>query len=397
MTSRCVPLAVVAGLALGAGCSASSSSPKSPDAPASHRLDGGGVRVDLPRGWHGRSSERERLLPGAALLHIATFPLPARDDQAATKAQAAVRPDDVLLVIAEALPGQDLPLQEPRINQRDLGASGDRFSVDRYFVERGRAFLLHATFGARSPPRKLVRDVNRVLASIDVEPRARPLTAAPDPAPPRALAPARLFPTPARVIVQCRLAQARASFPILCPVRLPRPFVGWPRDEPPDAVAEILLAPGASSRSRAQRRRAPAGGLSIGYGAPWEPSSGPDWRLHLWRNRPCCFLHFELGRRAEGRRHVPAGAEPAQLGGRRGLLKDATTYGAFSREGDHLYWANHTRFLWRENGVPYVATLHRFGTEQETRALLGRLLRQLRPVATLVSCRPRNLARAACG
>ena len=65
------------------------------------------------------------------------------------------------------------------------------------------------------------------------------------------------------------------------------------------------------------------------------------------------------------------------------MLKDATSYGLASGANDYLYWANHTRFLWRENGVDYVASLHRFGTKKETRALLGRLIRELRPAKAL--------------
>lgn len=379
-------LGLIVCLAFAAGCSGSGSSPERPAAPSPTRLTGLGLRIDVPRGWDGRIAERERLLPGAALVHVASFPLPAPDDEAASKAQAAIGGDDVLLTVSEALPGQALPLQTPRIGLHERGVSVGRYTVvDRYFVEKGRAFLLHATFGAGPPPDELIRRLNRILASLTIEPRARPLSAAPDPAPAEALAPARLSPTPARVVVQCKLAQARASFPILCPARLPRPFIGWPRDEPPRVVAEILLAPGASSRSRAERRRAAAGGVSVGYGAPWEPDSGPDWQLHLWRNRPCCFLHFEVFRRHEGPQHVPAGAVAAELGGRKGLVKDATTYGVMSRTGDYLYWANHTRFLWRENGIPYVATLHRFGTKDDTRALLGRLVRELRPARTFRS------------
>jgi hypothetical protein len=51
---------------------------------------------------------------------------------------------------------------------------------------------------------------------------------------------------------------------------------------------------------------------------------------------------------------------------RRGLLKDATSYGLGS-PNDYLYFPNHTRFLWHENGVVYVVTLHRFGTKREAR------------------------------
>jgi hypothetical protein len=376
-------LGLVVGLAFVAACSARSSEDEAPPEPIGKRVTGLGIRIDLPRGWEGRISERGWPLPGAVLVHIASFPLPARDDDDASKARKAVGRNDVLLVLSEGLRGTTLPLERPRIEPgHRLASIGPYFFIDQYFVASGRVFLLHATFGSKSPPKNLIRSVNAALASLSSEPRTRPLRPPPDPAPPRALAPVRLLPTPLRVLNQCRLAQARSSFPILCPALLPRPFLGWPRGGPPEPAAERLPAPGASWRSRSdpRYRKRSFSGVSIGYGAPWEPDSGPDWRVHLWRNRPCCFLHFEVFWRQKGRRHVPAGARPATLGGRRGLLKDATSFGLASRKNDYLYWANHTRFLWRENGVDYVATLHRFGTKQESRTLLGRLIGELRPV-----------------
>lgn len=365
-------------LVLASGCSGLRSGEEGPAERTDNRLSGHGVSVRLPQGWGGRIAERGFPLPGATVVYVASFPLPARDDEAASKTQRAVREDDVLVILSETLHDLSLPSAKPEIALNTRGSS-----VDQYFSANGRAFALHATFGAKPPAKKLIRSVNALLASLSVERRKRPLTPAPDPVPASALAPVRLFTTPARVLTQCRLAQASSRFPILCPARLPRPFLGWPRsDRLPEPSAQRLPAPEASWRSRSdlRYRKRQAGGLSIGYGAPWEPDSGPDWRLHLWRNRPCCFFHFEVFRRAEGRQHIPAGARPATLGGRRGLLKDATSYGLSSSENDYLYFSNHTRFLWHQNGVAYVATLHRFGTKQETRALLGRLIRELRPV-----------------
>jgi hypothetical protein len=366
------------------GCSGPSSGGGGPAAATRNRLSGHGLSVRLPHGWDGRIAERGFPLPGATIAYVASFPLPATDDEAASKAQNAVGRNDVLVVLSEMLRDVALPAEKPEIALGTRGASIGRDSVvDQYFIANGRAFLLHATFGSKPPAKKLIRSVNALLASLSIERRTRPLRTAPDPAPASALAPVRLLPTPARVLTQCRLAQAHSRFPILCPARLPRPFIGWPRnDRPPEPSAERLPAPGTSWRSRSdpRYRKRQAGGLSIGYGAPWEPDSGPDWRLHLWRNRPCCFLHFEVFRRAEGLQHIPAGVRPATLGGRRGLIKDATSYGLASRENDYLYFANHTRFLWHEDGVAYVATLHRFGTKQEGRVLLGRLIRELRPV-----------------
>jgi hypothetical protein len=276
------------------------------------------------------------------------------------------------VTLAETLAGFDAPSEPARIESDER-----RASVDRYVVKSGRSFWLHARLGSR----RSIQRINTVLASLSVEPRANPLRAAPDPAPAKALLPAQLSPTPTRVIAECRRAQARSRFPILCPFRLPRPFVAW-RGDLPRLGAAMLPAPGTvwSSRSDPRYRHRRAGGVTIGYGGPWEPDSGPDWHVHLWRNRPCCFLHFEIFWRRPGRRQIPAGARPATLGGRPGLLKDASSWGLASANGDFMYFPNHTRFLWRENGVDYVATLHRFGTGAETRTLLCRLIRELRPV-----------------
>ncbi len=113
-------------------------------------------------------------------------------------------------------------------------------------------------------------------------------------------------------------------------------------------------------------------GVDISYGAPWESESPSRASSHLWRNRPCCFLHFVIQRG----RPVP-GAHRAVLGGKSGRLLPASSssYGG-------PYFGNHVRFFFRERGVSYVATLHSFG-QRETTALLGRLIAQLRPVAAL--------------
>ena len=121
-------------------------------------------------------------------------------------------------------------------------------------------------------------------------------------------------------------------------------------------------------------------GMSFSYGVPWEPDSGPYWRDHLWRNRPCCFLHLEVWRALAGKPTFPSTAQPATLGGHRGDLARATGYGLACGPGDAgVFFCNHTRFRWQANGVWFVASLHRFGSTGETQALLSRLIRQLRP------------------
>jgi hypothetical protein len=317
-------------------------------------LHGTGISVRLPRGWHGRISTQNEPVHGAAYVELS---------RASPRAE---------VTLTETLKGYDIPAEPMRIERSERSTS-----IDRYVVESGRAFWMHATLAGR----RSIADVNAVLANLNVEPRAHPLHPAPDPPTLRALRPPQLFPAPTRIAAECRRAQSRSPYPILCPARLPRPFVSW-RGHEPRLSASMLPAPGAtwSSKSDPRYRHRRAGGVTIGYGGPWEPDSGPDWRVHLWRNRPCCFLHFEIFWRRPGRIGIPAGARRAELGGRRGLLEDASSYGLASATGDYLYFPNHTRFLWRQHGVDYVASLHRFGSQAETRALLGRLIRELRPV-----------------
>jgi hypothetical protein len=173
-----------------------------------------------------------------------------------------------------------------------------------------------------------------------------------------------LAPTPASVIAQCRRVQTLARFRMLCPRVLPRPVLGLPGEPPPPLDSGLV---------RTNSRRPPVG-IDISYGAPWEPDSGGGWRQHLWRNRPCCFLHFVIQLKLGW---PVRGARPAVLGGRRGQLLPASSS---SYAGP--YFGNHVRFFFRERGIKYVATLHNFGNASTT-ALLGRLIAELRPVSAL--------------
>jgi hypothetical protein len=214
-----------------------------------------------------------------------------------------------------------------------------------------------------------------VVARLPVDARgarAQPLA---DPAPRTALGRPRLFPIAKRVKRQCRLAQARAPAPLLCPRRLPHAWLRpWrtPRGTPPPALtvqrADYLDRGGRSVL------------LTFGYGAPWEPDSGQGWRQHLWRNGPCCFLHFELIARVRGRALALAGGRRVSLGGQRGVYLPARGYAPQCGQGDSSgFWCNHAVFAWRQRGLQYAATLHFFGA-RATRDLLARLVGELAPV-----------------
>jgi len=212
--------------------------------------------------------------------------------------------------------------------------------------------------------------VARACALGGVSP-AGPAARAGDSPPARVFERPRLELAPASVLVQCQLAQARTRAAVLCPSKLPRAWLrAWraPAGTPPP----ILSAQHAEYLDRGGRNIL----LTFGYGAPWEPDSGSGWQQHLWRNRPCCFLHFEVFTRTAGRPLATTGGQRAVLAGHAGIylpaLGNNVRCGSVERSA---FWCNHAVFVWRQQGVQYAATLHYFGSG--TRALLARLVAEL--------------------
>ncbi len=172
----------------------------------------------------------------------------------------------------------------------------------------------------------------------------------------------RLAPVPAAIERACRYSAAASDWRALCPSALPLPFVGEPPW--PGAGVRVIRRPTV---------------LDFGYGAPVENGSGGAWEDNLWRNRPCCFLHFGIYRETRYGPPLwrPEEGEAAVVGGVRGWLQPAES-GGFA--GSH-YWANHMRFFFTEGSEHYAVTLHDFGPG--TRALLDRLVRALEPADPL--------------
>jgi len=193
-----------------------------------------------------------------------------------------------------------------------------------------------------------------------------------DPPPKSALQAVQLYAVPKRVLTQCHLARAVQ----LCPRRLPRAWIAYRSGgTPPVLTAERFAAHRNGGDVEV--------GISFSYGAPWEPDSGSGWRQHVWRNRPCCFFHFELWHALRGRPTFPDTARPAAVGGLHGDLAPATGVGLACGTGNAgAYFCNHVRFRWKQGSSWFVATLHSFGN-RETTALLGRVIRELRPISTL--------------
>jgi hypothetical protein len=190
--------------------------------------------------------------------------------------------------------------------------------------------------------------------------------------PKTAFAPARLYSLPTRALTRCHLARALQ----LCPRRLPRAWIAYRHGAAPPQLTAVRVAAGRNGNAIEV-------GIMFSYGAPWEPDSGPDWKKHAWRNRPCCFFHFDLRHAVRGKPTVPDAARPATVGGRRGDLAVATGAGLACGAGNAgVYFCNHVRFRWKQDGSWYIATLHSFGNHATT-ALLGRLIKELRPITTL--------------
>jgi hypothetical protein len=215
--------------------------------------------------------------------------------------------------------------------------------------------------------------VATACASAEASP-AGPAAFASDSPPARVMERPRLGVVPASVLVQCQLAQARTRAAVLCPRKLPRAWLRAWRARSGTPVP-VLSAQHTEYLDRGGHNLL----MTFGYGAPWEPDAGPGWRQHLWRNRPCCFLHFEVFTRTAGRPLATRGGQLAVVARHRGIylpaLGNRAQCGSIDRSA---FWCNHAVFIWRQHGVQYAATLHYFGSG--TRALLGRLVEELSPV-----------------
>lgn len=147
------------------------------------------------------------------------------------------------------------------------------------------------------------------------------------------------MPVSAEIVEACREAQREVAYTVLCPARLPRPTA---------AGAPAPLDVGVYEGGRT---------IDLGYGAAYEHPQIDAL------NTPARFLHFVVGKAIHG---VPADARLATLGGRRGLLAPAS--GPYFQGA---YYGNHVRFVWRERGTRYVATLHTFGNRVPERCSIG--------------------------
>jgi hypothetical protein len=132
------------------------------------QLTGGGVRLRLPGGWHGRTSSEG----GLRVLQAANFSLATRDRgedpiMAMSRGQVVV----TLATGTGCCPGTRVSAS-PAIAASDF-LHGGRVPVGRALAEKvvhkhSRILHISALFGARPPAPSLLRQANQLLASLTV-------------------------------------------------------------------------------------------------------------------------------------------------------------------------------------------------------------------------------------
>ena len=152
------------------------------------RLSGHAIAVDLPTGWDGRIYRREPAEAGTAhatadtqaVLHAASFPLPADRGDYGSGAVEVMRRADVLVVLVEhgpasagtalfATPGPPRQMSpgdfSPSALQRVIpGQAG----AQAFFTSNGRAFCLYVVLGDYNERDRAVPVLNSLLRSLQL-------------------------------------------------------------------------------------------------------------------------------------------------------------------------------------------------------------------------------------
>jgi hypothetical protein len=130
------------------------------------QLTGGGVRLRLPGGWHGRTTSEGGLL----VLQAANFVL-ATHDRGQDPIQAMTQEQVVVTLSTGCCPATPVSAS-PVIGASDFLHDG-RVPVGRALAVRavgkhGSILSISAEFGARPPAPSLLRQTNQLLASLTV-------------------------------------------------------------------------------------------------------------------------------------------------------------------------------------------------------------------------------------
>jgi len=155
-----------------------------------------GIAAQLPTGWEGSiASEQQELVEAQThafstgdrsaqilpVAHFATVGLPAGRDDFGSTVVGDLGPDDVFVSLLEYAPEEansalfsqeGLPRRldprefSPRMLQRMMrGQSG----LQLFFNDGGRAFCLYIVLGSADDAHRLVRRVEQVLATVQIE------------------------------------------------------------------------------------------------------------------------------------------------------------------------------------------------------------------------------------
>jgi hypothetical protein len=146
-------------------------------------LDGDGLRIELPAGWHGRFL---RSSPHLSALQAGDFPLVEEDDELGEQSTQRMVPGSVFLSLTEYLPGSGMRADQGAFSQSgiDLPLDPTQFSPGRVadprpgqtgtqqsFSEAGRAFSLYVVIaGGRSERRRQLLVADHVLGTLSISP-----------------------------------------------------------------------------------------------------------------------------------------------------------------------------------------------------------------------------------
>lgn len=157
------------------------------------RLTQHGLGVDLPRGWDGRITNRGQQNragfriaaageeTGGSLLHAGTFPLPEGRGDFGGGAVETMRRGDVFVALFEydresagtalfAAQGVPTNLTPTDFDGRSLQRLiPGHLGVQRFFSAKGRAFCLYVVIADDGNLPSLVREANRMLASLTID------------------------------------------------------------------------------------------------------------------------------------------------------------------------------------------------------------------------------------
>jgi hypothetical protein len=156
------------------------------------QLTGSGLAVDVPTGWDGRIYTRTPEPGGrrpsaafapaettAAVLHVASFPLPPETGDYGGGAVELMTGKDLLVVLFEHGPqSASTPLfaatSIPRLAATDVSTMQlqrlleGQGGVQRFFTVAGRAFCLYVVFGSYARRVRTIPVVNGILDTLSI-------------------------------------------------------------------------------------------------------------------------------------------------------------------------------------------------------------------------------------